>query len=129
MKFLLVEVDRFPSIFQEGTIYWTREFKISAHLCACGCGDVIYLPIGPMDYAITIHSQGPTLRPSVGNWNVCNAHYFITNGQVQWAVTWNPEQVAAGRAYEDTRRENYYKQQPRSLIQILLGWVRSLWRR
>lgn len=128
MKFSLVEVDRFPDTFQAGKLYWSEEFEISAHLCACGCGDVIYLPVGPVDYTITIHEKGPTLRPSVGNWNVCNAHYLITNGEVQWAAKWTSDQIAIGRAKEDARREAYYAPQPLSAVQMLIGWARSLLR-
>lgn len=100
MKFSLVEVDRFPDTLGKEKLYWSKEFKITAHLCACGCGDVIYLPIGPTDYSIAVHDQGPTLRPSIGNWNVCNAHYFITNGEVQWARKWTSQQIAVARAQE-----------------------------
>lgn len=128
MKFSLVEVDRFPDTFQPGKLYWSKEFEISAHLCACGCGDVIYLPVGPVDYSITIHEKGPTLRPSVGNWNVCDAHYFITKGEVQWTEKWTPEQIAIGRAQEDARRDAYYATPPRSAVQILIDWGHRLLR-
>ncbi len=125
MRYSLVEVERFPKTLEPGRLYWSKEFEISAHLCACGCGDVIYLPIGPVDYTITLHPGGPTLRPSVGNWNVCNAHYLITNGEVQWAARWTPEQIAAGRAAEDARRAAYYATSPETLLHKLLRYVRA----
>lgn len=99
---------------------------MSAHLCACGCGDVIYLPVDAVNYSIRVDRSGPTLRPSVGNWNVCNAHYFITNGAVQWATKWTPEQIAAGRTLEDARRTAYYSSRKRTVTQVLLAWVRGL---
>jgi|ERR1019366_2798783 hypothetical protein len=126
MKFSLVEVERFPDSLMPERLYWSREFGMSAHLCACGCGDVIYLPIGPVDYSIVVTNSGPTLRPSVGNWNVCDAHYFITNGQVEWAPKWTPEQIALGRAQEDKRREAYYASPKRSFLQTLIQWIRQL---
>lgn len=126
MKYSLVEIDRFPNTLVPEKLYWSKEFKITAHLCACGCGDVIYLPIGPADYSITIHHQGPTVRPSIGNWNVCNAHYFITNGEVVWARQWTPEQIAAARAQEDARREAYYAPPRPSVVQTLIGWARAV---
>jgi len=126
MKLSLLEVDRFPDTFMPGKIYWSKEFEISAHLCVCGCGDVIYLPIGPLDYSIKMDEAGPTLRPSVGNWNICDAHYFITNGEVEWAAKWTPKMVAAGRAHEDARREAYYDSAPRSNVKRLINRVRNL---
>lgn len=126
MKYNILEVEQFPDSFEPGILYWSKKFKISAHLCACGCGDVIYLPVDPANYSIRMDKRGPTLRPSVGNWNVCNAHYFITNGDVRWAAKWTPEQIAAGRAAEDARRDVYYSSQARSVRQVLLGWLRSL---
>jgi molybdopterin/thiamine biosynthesis adenylyltransferase len=126
MKYNVLEVGQFPDLFEPEILYWSKKFKISAHLCACGCGDVIYLPVDPANYSIRIDKGGPTLRPSVGNWNVCNAHYLITNGKVQWASKLTPEQIATGRASEDARRDAYYSSRNRSLRQVLLDWVRRL---
>ena len=128
MRYSLVEVQRFPETLESGKLYWSKEFEISAHLCACGCGDVIYLPVGPVDYSIALDRDGPTLRPSVGNWNVCNAHYFITNGAVQWAGKWSAEQISAGRAREDARRVVYYAPLPESLRRKLLRYARTVLR-
>lgn len=61
----------------------------------------------------------------MGNWNVCNAHYLITNGDVQWAGQWTPEQIAAGRAREDARREAYYGARDRSFW----SWLKQVGRR
>jgi hypothetical protein len=129
MRYSLVEVERFPKPLEPGTLYWSKEFEVSAHLCACGCRDVIYLPVGPVDYSITLDRDGPTLRPSVGNWNVCNAHYFITNGSVQWAKQWTKEQISSSRSEEDARRAAYYALRPDSLLRRLLRYARALVRR
>lgn len=126
MKYTLVEIERFPKVPEPGMLYWSKEFEISGHLCACGCGDFIQLPITPVDFRITMSAKGPTLRPSVGNWNVCDAHYYITNGEVQWLPKLTPAQIAAGRAHEDARREAYYQPAPRSVVHILVDAVRWL---
>ncbi|SRR6266568_5450239 len=128
MRYSLVEVGRFPDTFEPGKLYWSKEFEISAHLCACGCADVIYLPVGTVDYSITVDRDGPTLRPSVGNWNVCNAHYFITNGAVQWAGKWTAEQISAARAHEDSLRAAYYAPPPETLPRRLRRYARALLR-
>lgn len=108
MRYELVEVERFPAVIEPGILYWSREFKMCAHNCACGCGDVIQLPVDELNYRITEEAGGVTLRPSVGNWNICDAHYLITRGGVEWARQWSPEQIAAGRKAEDARREAFY---------------------
>jgi len=128
MKYNVLEVEQFPDSLRPGILYWSKKFKISAHLCACGCGDIIYLPVDSANYSIRMDKGGPTLRPSVGNWNVCNAHYFITNGEVRWAAKWTPEQITTGRAAEDARRDAYYASRNRLLWQVLLEWVRRLLR-
>ena len=129
MRYRLVEVEELPETLEPGALYWSREYEISAHLCACGCGDVIYLPIGPVDYSISLDPEGPTMRPSVGNWNVCNAHYWITDGEVSWAGQWSPQMIAAGRAFEDTRRTAYYDKREewwRRLFDWLRAWLRRV---
>jgi hypothetical protein len=111
LKYELERVETFPKVLLPGKLYFSEEFQTSRHLCACGCGDVIKLPIDHLHHGITEGPKGPTLRPSVGNWNVCDAHYYITDGEVQWLPKWSPAQIAAGRRYEDERREVYFKSQ------------------
>jgi len=128
MRYRLVEVEELPEILEPGALYWSREYEVSAHLCACGCGDVIYLPIGPVDFSISADTSGPTLMPSVGNWNVCNAHYFIIGGSVEWAGQLTPQQIAEGRVREDARRAAYYNRREswwRRFIRRLSAWLRQ----
>lgn len=119
MKYELVEIERFPGDLGHGILYWSREFKMCAHRCACGCDDVIQLPVDELNYRITEGRGGVTLRPSVGNWNICDAHYYITNGEVEWMPQWSQSEIAAGREAEDARREAYYASKNR--------WWRRLW--
>jgi hypothetical protein len=126
MRYRLIEVEELPEALETGALYWSKEYAISAHLCACGCGDVIYLPIGPVDYSISADTHGPTLMPSVGNWNVCNAHYWIIGGKVEWASQWSPQQISAARAREDARRAAFYDRREswwRRLIRGLRAWL------
>lgn len=97
-----------------------------AHLCACGCGDVIQLPVDPLNFSIRETLGGPTLRPSVGNWGICDAHYYITAGEVQWLPKWSPEQVAWGRAAEDARRSEHYDRKP-SLVRRTWNFLIKIW--
>ena len=120
MRYDLVNVERFPKVFDPGKFYWSQEFEMSAHQCACGCGDVIQLPVDSLNFRIVQGARGFTLRPSVGNWGVCDSHYFITNSAVEWLPKLSPAEIAAGRKLEDDRREAHYSRK--------LTWRQRLWK-
>jgi len=94
-----------PAEIQPGVLYVSDEFRIAIHICACGCGAKIKTPLGPTEWSIVESPQGPSVWPSIGNWQQpCQSHYIISNGEVKWAAKWTPEQIAAGRMYENERR-------------------------
>ena len=126
MSYNLVEVERFPKSFDDGMLYWSQEYEMSAHKCACGCGDVVYLPVDAANYQISSSPKGVTLRPSVGNWGVCDAHYLITNGKIEWADKWTPAQIKKNRSREDARRAVYYAPPNLSLSAKIANWIRNL---
>lgn len=79
-------VDLIPEKLEEGKIYISRQYQISVHLCACGCGEEVVLPIGGRyGWSMTERITGVTFRPSVGNWNFpCKSHYYITDNKIEW---------------------------------------------
>lgn len=108
--FALQPVHYMPKLLEAGVLYVSEEFHTSAHLCACGCGQKVRTPLGPTEWSIKADSRGPTLRPSVGNWQLpCKSHYLITNGSVQWSNQWTDKQIEAGRQREHARRSAYYE--------------------
>ena len=76
------------SEMKEGVLYISRVYLTSAHLCACGCGNVVVLPYGRRDgkfWTLTERLSGVTMRPSVGSFNLpCKSHYYITDNKVEW---------------------------------------------
>lgn len=76
--------------------------------------------------------NGPTLWPSVGNWQYpCRSHYVINEGQVIWAAPWTEEEVLSGRRMEEERRHAYYESRPvkrRNILQRLLDWLKELFK-
>ena len=108
MKIELLEVEFIPSELVPGVLYVAREFGAAMHLCACGCGSKVSTPLGPTEWSLTDGSHGPTLDPSIGNWQRCRSHYWIDDGQVRWAGQWTDEQILAGRRAEQDRRSRYY---------------------
>lgn len=98
-----------PAQLESGILYYSEEFNTAAHLCACGCGAKIRTPIDDTEWSISETKDGPTLRPSVGNWQQkCQSHYFITRGTVSWEAKWSEEEILRGRNKEAKRRNTYY---------------------
>ena len=125
-KISLQRVEYMPSELMAGVLYVSEEFSTAAHLCPCGCGTKVRTPLGPTEWSLTVTGDRPTLYPSIGNWQrPCQSHYWIREGQIEWAPHWTPEQIAAGRDREEERRRAYYAAlEPVGLVQRVLGWIR-----
>src|SRR5882672_11422208 len=109
MKIELQRVEFMPKELKPGILYVSDKYSTAAHLCACGCGSKIRTPLGPTEWSFEETREGPTLSPSVGNWQKhCQSHYFIRKGEIIWAPKWSPEEILAGRHAEEARRRVYY---------------------
>lgn len=130
MKFKLEKVYYMPKQLEPGILYYTEEFRTCAHLCACGCGVKVRTPISPVEWAITESDKGPSLYPSVGNWQLkCQSHYWINAGKVKWASQWTEEEILSGKLAEQSRRMEYYEirgQENGSYILRIWNWLKSL---
>lgn len=133
MKIELQRVRYMPKELKPGVLYVSEEFGAAAHLCACGCGSKIRTPLGPTEWALEETDRGPTLRPSVGNWQqACQSHYWIYRGEIRWSDKWMPEQIAAGRRDEEERRRAYYDAldlQRGGVLRRFWLWVKGLFER
>lgn len=133
MKFELQRVHYMPKKLQPGVLYVSEEFGTAAHLCACGCGSKIRTSLGPIEWSVEETDGGPSLSPSVGNWQqACQSHYWIYRGEIKWADRWTPEQISAGRRHEEERRRAYYDNLDRKrggTMQRFWRWVKGLLRR
>lgn len=108
-RMTLQRVHYMPKELQPGTLYVSEAFGAALHVCPCGCGSRISTPLSPTQWHLDDTLDGPSLYPSVGNWQIpCCSHYWIDKGQVKWAEPWTPKQVAAGRHREETRTRAYY---------------------
>ena len=130
MRIKLQRVRYMPPQLEPGVLYVSEEFGTAAHLCACGCGSKVRTPLGDTEWAVEETESGPTLRPSVGNWQLpCESHYWIEGGKVIWSGKWTPEEVLAGRHAEEERRTAYYaglETKRHSVLQRLWNWVVKL---
>lgn len=123
MRFELQLVEFMPKVLEPGVLYVSERYGTAAHLCACGCGEKVRTPLGPTEWRCSADPEGPTLMPSVGNWQrPCRSHYFVINGGVEWATGWSDAQIQAGRENEDRRRQARLDSQE-------MGFWLSLWRR
>lgn len=130
MRFDLQKVKFIPTNLSPGVLYVSNKYSIAVHLCACGCGTKIRTPLGPTEWSVKRTPKGPSLYPSVGNWQEpCQSHYWIRRGEVTWADPWSQEQIAEGRRNEDQRRAEYFESRGRmrqGLFGKILGWARGL---
>lgn len=125
MKIKLEHVYYMPKELKLGVLYISKEFGAAAHLCACGCGAKIRTPLRPTEWSLEETDCGPTLWPSIGNWQQkCQSHYWIYRGEVKWAEKWTPEQITAGRRNEEKQRSDYYN----ALNRQGGGPLRRFWR-
>jgi hypothetical protein len=133
MKITLERVRYMPKQLKPDVLYVSEEFDIAMHLCPCGCGSKIKTPLGPTEWSFQETDSGPSLDPSVGNWQqACKSHYWIYRGEIRWAKKWTPEQIASGRRHEEERRRAYYDGLHRKrskTMEKLWRWLRRLFTR
>lgn len=125
----LQRVVQIPKALEQGVLYVSEEFQTAAHLCACGCGAKIRTPLGPTEWTFYDTPAGPTLYPSIGNWQLpCKSHYIIKRGQIIWAAEWSDDEIRAGRIAEELRREAYYDDLYRNKgrLRRIRNWFKKL---
>ena len=127
MNFEVRAVEFMPKALEPGVLYVSEKYSTAAHLCACGCGEKVRTPIGPAEWSLEYGRRGPTLSPSIGNWQrPCRSHYHIVDGRVHWAGQLSEVEVAAGRRGEQIRRQQYYDGRRRRFS--FWRWLTSLFR-
>jgi hypothetical protein len=124
MKIELQRVHYMPKELKPNVLYVSEEFGAAAHLCPCGCGSKVRTPLAPTEWTLNETPNGPTLRPSIGNWQLpCQSHYWITEGTIIWSTKFTPPQIAASYHAEEIQRSNYYTALDRKHV----GIIRRLW--
>lgn len=87
-----------PDELEPGLLYVSIEYDTTIHLCACGCGNKVVLPLHPTAWRFTYDGTTVSMSPSVGNWSFpCRSHYCIERGRIRWSRAWTNAQVTAAR--------------------------------
>lgn len=102
-------VGQLPDQLAEGVLYVCKEFELTAHKCCCGCGEDVYLKIGPAKWQLSTTSNGRiTLYPSVGNWKyACKSHYWIEKNRVIDAGQMEEYEIEAVQRRDRRDRKRY----------------------
>jgi len=117
-------VELMPAKLEPGVLYVSQKYRTAAHLCACGCGQKIRTQLGPLGWQFTNHRQGPTLSPSIGNWQKpCRSHYFIKSGRIIWAAPMSEAAVLRGRQAETQRRDEFFRTSNRGWWERVKIWL------
>ena len=102
-------VEFIPEELEDGILYVSMEYRTTAHLCCCGCGNAVYLPLNPTQWRITFDGDSVWLEPSVGSWSLpCRSHYWIRANRILWAEQWTTDRVEQSRALGQSSRDNYF---------------------
>ena len=100
-----------PKQLEDGVLYISPEYAVTAHLCCCGCGLEVSLPLAPAEWKLTFDGR-VSLSPSIGRpgWP-CESHYWIRDGRVVWAEKLSPATDRAHTARAEAARASYYDAQ------------------
>ena len=121
MRLQLVEL--MPAKLEPGVLYVSQKYQTAAHLCACGCGEKVRTQLGPLGWRFTKQRAGPSLYPSIGNWQKpCRSHYFIEGGRIVWAAPMSEAEVLHGRQQEMRRRDDFICATNRGWWERIKNW-------
>ncbi len=79
-------VQAIPEILEHDTLYVSIDYVSTSHLCACGCGAEVVLPLHPTKWHLTFDGATVSMAPSIGSRTLaCRSHYWIDQGFVRWS--------------------------------------------
>lgn len=91
-----------PDELRPDTLYVSIDYLTTSHLCACGCGAEVVLPLHPTKWRMTFDGAAVSMHPSIGSRTLaCRSHYWIDRGRVRWARGMSDDDFA--RALERDR--------------------------
>ena len=99
-------VEDMPEVMESDKVYISTKHSLTEHLCACGCGAEVSLPLARSEWRIVYDGDTVSIRPSIGNWRLpCKSHYLILENRTIWCASWTAEEISAGRKEDRTERQ------------------------
>ena len=86
----VVFCDTIPEVLEYGVLYVSEKFEIANHLCPCGCGNEVPIPISvkehcDLNWEYRRNGDKVTFSPSLLNKHCPNkAHYFVRDNKIVW---------------------------------------------
>jgi len=131
-------VEFMPRALDSGIVYVSMTYATTAHLCACGCGNKVVLPLHPAQWHLSYDGDCLNLEPSVGNWEFpCRSHYWIRENRIVWDRRWSRKQVDERQHRDAADLDAYFSDAPSngsadvflsirnsSLARLLTRWLR-----
>jgi len=103
-------VEFIPRELEEGILYISLKYKAVGHKCPCGCGNLVFTPISPVDWQFFYDGEGVTLEPSIGNWSFdCKSHYWIRRNRVIKARKWNKNEIDKAVELDNKKKKKWFK--------------------
>lgn len=109
-RFDLQNLQRIPNDLLYGQLYACFACNVVVHLCPCGCGEKVVLPIAPDQWSITFDGESVSLSPSIGNYQFpCKSHYWIKNNNVIWESNSIPSCSIPQKHSKKKRKHRFWK--------------------
>lgn len=86
----VVFCDVIPEVLEYGILYVSEKFETANHLCPCGCGNEVPIPISvtehcDLNWEYRRNGDKITFSPSLLNKHCPNkAHYFVRDNKIVW---------------------------------------------
>ncbi|MBN9085187.1 MAG: hypothetical protein J0I16_27055 [Rhizobiales bacterium] len=134
-KLRTVFLAEMPERLEDGILYVSRECCVALHNCACGCGEEVSTPLVSTEYKLTMHDDGASIWPSIGNHDfACASHYVIDRGAIVWASKMTRIAIEPGRQQDRLLKRPLVplpasEPQPKPSIRSLLNWIRAVFRK
>jgi hypothetical protein len=110
-------VEVMPDVLQDGVLYVSMVYALTAHRCACGCGEEVITPLSPNDWHLQFDGEHVSLTPSIGNWNfACRSHYWVKGNRIRWAGDMSQARIDGGRVRDRVEKAAYYADDPTASI-------------
>lgn len=69
-----------PEDLEFGKLYYSKKYSCIPHLCVCGCGQKVSIPIGKDQWSVNNNNGKVSISPSILHRIGCRTHYVIENG-------------------------------------------------